>query len=107
MKFEVYSDESRPDLLSSQHPPVQYLVIGSLWLRAEDRQDFKDTIHALRDKHKIGGEFKGQKVSPSRLDFYRELVEDQKYIYDRYPHKGPQKNMFPSFGGLPGYQDRL
>lgn len=75
MKFEVYCDESRPDLLSSQHPPVPYLVIGSLWLRSEDRLEFKDTIHALRDKHKIGGEFKWQKVSPSRLEFYRELVE--------------------------------
>ena len=75
MKFEVYCDESRPDLLSSKHPPVRYLVIGSLWLRTEDRQDFKNSIHALRDKHKIGGEFKWQKVSPSRLDFYQELVE--------------------------------
>jgi hypothetical protein len=75
MKFEVYCDESRPDLLSSQHPPVRYLVIGSLWLRSDDRQEFKDIIHGLRDKHKIGGEFKWQKVSPSRLDFYRELVE--------------------------------
>lgn len=75
MKFEVYCDESRPDLLSSQNPPVRYLVIGSLWLRTEDRQEFKNIIHSLRDKHKIGGEFKWQKVSPSRLDFYQELVE--------------------------------
>lgn len=75
MKFEVYCDESRPDLLSSQHPPVRFLVIGSLWLQSDARQEFKDAIHSLRDKHKIGGEFKWQKVSPSRLDFYRELVD--------------------------------
>lgn len=75
MKFEVYCDESRPDLLSSHHPPARYLVIGSLWLRAEDRPEFKEIIHDLRNRHKIGGEFKWQKVSPSRLDFYRDLVE--------------------------------
>ncbi len=30
MKFEVYCDESRPDLLRSQQPRAQYMVIGSL-----------------------------------------------------------------------------
>lgn len=75
MKFEVYCDESRPDLLSSQHPQVRFMVIGSLWLRADDRQEFKEAIHQLRDKHKVGGEFKWQKVSTSRTDFYLELVE--------------------------------
>jgi hypothetical protein len=74
MKFEVYCDECRPDLLSSQHPQARLMVIGSLWLRSDDRQEFKDAIHCLRDKHKIGGEFKWQKVSPSRVDFYQELV---------------------------------
>jgi len=75
MKFEVYCDESRPDLLCSKHPGAQYMVIGGLWLPAEDRAQFKQDIHALRDKHKIGGEFKWQKVSPSRLDFYRDLAD--------------------------------
>jgi len=74
MKFDVYCDENRPDLLSSKKPPAKYMVIGSLWMKAGDRQIFKDQIHALRDKHKIGGEFKWQKVSPSRLLFYQELV---------------------------------
>jgi hypothetical protein len=74
MKFQVYCDECRPDLLSSQNPPTRYMVIGSLWLRADDCQEFKDDIHRLRDKHKIGGEFKWQKISPSKVEFYRELV---------------------------------
>ncbi len=74
MKFDIYCDENRPDLLSSKKPPAKYMVIGSLWMKAEDRQIFKDQIHALRDKYKIGGEFKWQKVSPSRLLFYQELV---------------------------------
>jgi hypothetical protein len=74
VKFDIYCDESRPDLFASKHPKAKYLVIGSLWLPADKRADFKATIHDLRNKHKIGGEFKWQKVSPSRLNFYCELV---------------------------------
>ena len=75
MKFDVYCDECRPDLLSSRHPPARYMVIGGVWLRTNDRQAFKDAIHTLRDRHRIGGEFKWQKISLSRLPFYQELVD--------------------------------
>ena len=75
MKFEAYCDESRPDLLCSTHPLAKYMVIGGLWLNTGDRNQFKNDIHALRDKHRVGGEFKWQKVSPSRLDFYRDLTD--------------------------------
>jgi hypothetical protein len=74
MTFDVYCDESRPDLFGSKAPPAMFLVIGSLWSHREDRDKLKTEIHALRDKHKVGGEFKWQKVSPSRLAFYLELV---------------------------------
>lgn len=75
MKFEVYCDESRPDLLGSSKPHGQFMVIGSLWLAARDRQAFKTEIHAMRNRHRIGGEFKWQKVSPSRVEFYKEVIE--------------------------------
>ncbi len=75
MKFDVYCDESRPDLLSSANPPASFMVIGSIWLKRADRERFKSAIHELRDKHKIGGEFKWQKVSPARIDFYLSLVD--------------------------------
>jgi Protein of unknown function (DUF3800) len=74
MKFDVYCDETRPDLFCSKNPPATYLVIGSLWAHREDRDRLKAEIHALRDKHKVGGEFKWQKISPSRLNFYCDLV---------------------------------
>lgn len=74
MQFDVYCDESRPDLLSSKRPQAQYMLIGSLWLPKDRRQAFKRDIHDLRNKHKIGGEFKWQKVSPAKIDFYKELV---------------------------------
>jgi len=75
MRFDVYCDESRPDLLGSEHPGGQFMVIGSLWLPTEEREAFKAEIHRLRDQYRVGGEFKWQKVSPSRLGFYQQLVE--------------------------------
>ena len=74
MIFDVYCDESRPDLLSSNNPKARYMLIGSLWLPTDCREKFKKDIHDLRDKHKIGGEFKWQKVSPAKINFYKELV---------------------------------
>jgi hypothetical protein len=75
MKFEVYCDESRPDLLGSRNPEANFMVIGSLWLEAERRTEFKRALHEMRNRHHIGGEFKWQKISPSRLNFYLELVD--------------------------------
>lgn len=75
MNFDVYCDENRPDLLSSEKSQANYMVIGSLWLRSEDRDGFKTQIHQLREKYHIGGEFKWQKASFSRIDFYRHLID--------------------------------
>lgn len=74
MRFEVYCDENRPDLFSSKNPLARFMVIGSLWLQSDDREEVKLALHQLRDKYRVGGQFKWQKVSPSRLDFYREVV---------------------------------
>lgn len=74
MHFDVYCDESRPELLGSSNPEATYVVIGSLWLPADAREPIKAAIHALRERHRVGGEFKWQKVSPSRLSFYRDLI---------------------------------
>jgi hypothetical protein len=75
MKFEVYCDESQPDLLSTKKPKAKFMVIGSLWLNSDNRSLYKDEIHQLRDKHRIGPEFKWQKVSKSKLAFYKELMK--------------------------------
>jgi hypothetical protein len=74
MEIEVYCDESYPDLFSSLKPKAQYLIIGGLWLRRADRANYKTEIHNLRNIHKIGGEFKWAKVSPSKIDFYKDLI---------------------------------
>ena len=53
MKFEVYCDEANPDALTSANPRAQYLMIGSLWLPGELRNDIKSRIGALRERHQI------------------------------------------------------
>lgn len=75
MKFDVYCDECYPDVLGSGAPPVPYMVIGSLWFPSDYRAQYKEQIHELRDQHRIGPEFKWNKVSPSKALFYIDLVK--------------------------------
>lgn len=75
MEYDVYCDEAFPDLLSSKKTNNKYMIIGSLWLGKNDRIKFKDKIHELRNKHLIGGEFKWRKISPSKLNFYKSLLD--------------------------------
>ncbi len=50
-------------------------MIGSLWLEADQRAKMKEAIKNLRSTHRVFGEFKWQRVSPSRQSFYTDLVE--------------------------------
>jgi len=73
MEFEVYCDESRQDLIA-QKKIGQYFLIGSLWLPASIREDIKAEISQLRQKHLAWGEIKWSKISPSKKEFYIDLV---------------------------------
>lgn len=75
MKFEVYCDETLPDLFTSERPSAQYLMIGSLWLPADSREVAKARITELRHKHNVFGEIKWRKISPSKQAFYIELID--------------------------------
>lgn len=75
MKFEVYCDEANPDVLTSENPRARYLMIGSLWLPVDLRNEIKARVRALRQSHQAWGEIKWSKVSPNRKDFYVELVD--------------------------------
>lgn len=75
MKYDVYCDESHPDVFASTHSSAHRLVLGSIWLERTNRSTFKDQLHELRNCHMVGGEFKWQKISPSREEFYIALVE--------------------------------
>lgn len=75
MNFEVYCDESLPDLFASRHPRAQYLMIGSLWLTSDLRSEIKLKIKELRRQYSVFGEVKWTKVSWSKFDFYLSLIE--------------------------------
>lgn len=75
MKFEVYCDEALPDLFTSRRPRSRYLLIGSLWLPTEMREEAKARIATLRVKHAVFGEMKWTKISPAKQAFYEELVD--------------------------------
>jgi len=75
MDFEIYCDESRQELFSSKKPKAdEYVLIGGLWVEASKRGKYKDEIKELRIEHKLYGQFKWQKVSLSRVDFYLKLI---------------------------------
>ncbi len=77
MKFEVYCDESRTELLSPGTPGREgkYLLIGGLWLPAERRKAIKSRIGELREQHHCRAELKWNKVSPSRQGLYEDLIK--------------------------------
>jgi hypothetical protein len=74
MDLEVYCDESRQQLFAGKDR-IGFVVLGSVWLETARREDLKARIKELRARHDLHGEFKWQKVSPSRSGFYSDLVE--------------------------------
>ena len=76
MRIEAYCDESRQDYMAHEAlGDGHYVLIGSLWLETADRDRIKRGIKQLRQRHNLPGEFKWTRVSPSRLNFYLELVD--------------------------------
>lgn len=75
MKFEVYCDETLPDLFTSRQPGARNLMIGSLWLPEELHETAKQKIAELRAKYEIHGELKWRKISPASEAFYLDLIE--------------------------------
>lgn len=80
MDFEIYCDESHPELFTSKKPTADYLMIGSLWLPAHLRDEIKKKIWQLRQQYGIWGEIKWRKVSNTSLDFYKALID----LYESY-----------------------
>ena len=74
MKFEVYCDESFPDVFTSSSPKARHLLIGSLWLPKDLRTPIKEKIKELREEFDVWGEIKWNKVSRGSLDFYFGLI---------------------------------
>jgi len=75
MKFNVYCDETLPDLFTTTKPIDKRLMIGSLWIEADIKESIKTHIKELRQKHNCWGEIKWTKVSPSKEAFYLDLID--------------------------------
>ncbi len=74
MDIEVYCDESGLEALSNI-AAHRYTAIGGIWVEADRRIDLKDGLNAIKQRHKIFGEFKWNKLSPVFYDFYKELID--------------------------------
>lgn len=72
---EIYCDESNPDLFSAGSKHSQYLLIGGIKLLSETRKKLKADIMKIRNHYSLFTEFKWNKVSHHKLDFYKSLVD--------------------------------
>jgi hypothetical protein len=78
LSIEVYCDESRQDLFCNKESISdnnRYICIGGVWVNSSIREQVKNSIKELQKKHNLFGEFKWKRVTPSKYDFYEELIE--------------------------------
>lgn len=74
MNFEIYCDESGLEALNDKDAHL-FSSIGGIWMPAEYRTEFKDAINMIKKDHRLFGEFKWNKVSPSYLGFYIDIID--------------------------------
>ena len=70
-EVSIYCDESRHEGQRAQ----QYMVIGGLWLPRANRRVILEGLRQIQRQHKVSGEVKWRKVSPSALPGYSALVD--------------------------------
>ena len=73
MNFEIYCDESGLEALTRKDAHL-YTAIGGIWMPASFRESFKGNMHSIKEKHKISGELKWNKVSPAYYDLYEDII---------------------------------
>jgi len=73
MKFEVYCDESCPEVLKDKNAN-KFLILGSIWLPSDYRVGLKEEIQIIKEKHNYRNEMKWNKVAPSTVEFYKEIL---------------------------------
>ena len=74
MKFDVYCDESNPEVLKDKSAN-KFLVLGSIWLPFTERVKLKADIYSIKEKFGYQNEIKWNKVSPSNEEFYHALIK--------------------------------
>ncbi|WP_185903689.1 DUF3800 domain-containing protein [Hathewaya massiliensis] len=84
MDIEIYCDESRQDLFCNRNSIKinnRYICIGGVLINKSIREELKNSIKELQKKHNVFNEFKWKTVTPSKYDFYEELI-DLFFSYD-------------------------
>ena len=69
--YNIYCDES----CHLEHDQAQVMVLGAVWCPKERVREISVAIRAIKEKHRARGELKWTKVSPSRQDFFLELID--------------------------------
>jgi len=78
MRYDLYCDESRQDLLvkkSSINENNRFVCIGGIMLNTDSREKLKSCIKDLKVKHSVFGELKWGTVTNNKLEFYLELID--------------------------------
>jgi len=72
MGINIYCDES----CHLEHDGQEAMVLGALWCSSSQVQELASKIKDLKTRHGLGPwrELKWTKVSPAKLDFYRDLI---------------------------------
>jgi len=73
MNIDIYCDESRLEFLESKEDG--FMVIGSLWILREQRDELKQKIKQLKKKYNFNVEIKWTKISYKMINFYKELLD--------------------------------
>lgn len=73
MEYNIYCDES----CHLEHDGEKYMILGGIICEKYNRKIIKNDIIAIKRKNglKETAEIKWNKVSPSKLSYYKELVD--------------------------------
>lgn len=71
MTTVIYCDES----CHLEHDESKVMGLGAIWLPKSNARQLALQLRDIKRRHKAAGELKWTKVSTSRIDFYREVVD--------------------------------
>lgn len=71
--FNVYCDES----CHLEHDQHKVMALGAVWCPAAKTREIAGRFREVKDRHSVSRHFevKANKVSPGRLEFYRDLID--------------------------------
>lgn len=78
MKYDIYCDESRQDLLVNKDRISnnnKYACIGGILVKRNRRNELKNKIKKLKEKYNVFGELKWGTVSNNKIDFYNDIID--------------------------------